>query len=224
MNTRDNDLDIGPRLRQWRLRLGLSQRELARRAGVSNATISMIEANRVNPSVSALKQVLSALGAGVADFFSSSEDEKEKVVFRADELTEIAGGALSYRQVGANLQGHALQMIHERYRPGAQSGTKMLSHQGEEAGVVIKGGLGWRSTAGATSSRRATLIRSTAASLIPSGISAMPNWCWCRPARRPASERRAGRPEPVWTIPGRIARTAGNPAATLNPDKLNRSN
>ena len=29
-------------------------------------------------------------------------------------------------------------MIHERYKPGAQSGTKMLSHQGEEAGLVIK--------------------------------------------------------------------------------------
>ena len=62
-------------------------------------------------------------------------------MFRADELTEIAGGAVSYRQVGANLQGRALQMIHERYRPGAQSGAKMLSHQGEEAGVVIKGRL-----------------------------------------------------------------------------------
>ena len=32
-------------------------------------------------------------------------------------------------------------MIHERYRPGAQSGAKMLSHQGEEAGLVIKGRL-----------------------------------------------------------------------------------
>ena len=32
-------------------------------------------------------------------------------------------------------------MIHERYRPGAQSGAKMLSHQGEEAGFVIKGRL-----------------------------------------------------------------------------------
>jgi mannose-6-phosphate isomerase-like protein (cupin superfamily) len=32
-------------------------------------------------------------------------------------------------------------MIHERYKPGAQSGTKMLSHQGEEAGLVIKGRL-----------------------------------------------------------------------------------
>jgi transcriptional regulator with XRE-family HTH domain len=141
MNSSDRDLEIGQRLRQLRLRLGLSQRELGRRAGVSNATISMIEANRVSPSISGLKQILSALGAGIADFFASSEDEPEKVLFRADELTEIAGGAVSYRQVGANMQGRALQMIHERYRPGAQSGKKMLSHQGEEAGIVIKGRL-----------------------------------------------------------------------------------
>jgi transcriptional regulator with XRE-family HTH domain len=141
MNTSERDFDIGQRLRHLRLRLDLSQRELARRAGVSNATISMIEANRVSPSISALKQVLSALGAGIADFFASTEDERDRVLFRADELTEIAGGAISYRQVGANLQGHALQMLHERYKPGAQSGRKMLSHQGEEAGIVIKGRL-----------------------------------------------------------------------------------
>jgi transcriptional regulator with XRE-family HTH domain len=139
MNTPDRDVEIGQRLRQLRQRMGLSQRELARRAGVSNATISMIEADRVSPSVSALKQILSALGAGIADFFASNEDEKERIVYRADELTEIAGGAVSYRQVGANLQGHALQMLHERYKPGARSGRKMLSHQGEEAGIVIRG-------------------------------------------------------------------------------------
>jgi transcriptional regulator with XRE-family HTH domain len=141
MNISDRDSEIGQRLRQLRVGLGLSQREIARRAGVSNATISMIEANRVSPSVSALKQILSALGAGLADFFASTDDERERVMFRADELTEIAGGAISYRQVGANLQGHALQMLHERYKPGARSGKKMLSHQGEEAGLVIKGRL-----------------------------------------------------------------------------------
>jgi transcriptional regulator with XRE-family HTH domain len=141
MNRPANDLEIGQRLRRLRLGRGLSQRELARRAGVSNATISMIEANRVSPSVSALKQILSALNAGIADFFASAEDERDRIVYRAEELTEIAGGAVSYRQVGANLQGRALQMLHEKYRPGAQSGRKMLSHQGEEAGIVIKGRL-----------------------------------------------------------------------------------
>jgi transcriptional regulator with XRE-family HTH domain len=142
MNSSKRDPDIGQRLRQLRQRLGLSQRELARRAGLSNATISMIESNQVSPSVSALKQVLSAIDVGIADFFASAETETGRIVFRADELTEIAGGAVSYKQVGANLAGRSLQMVHERYRPGAQSGKHMLSHQGEEAGVVIKGRLG----------------------------------------------------------------------------------
>ena len=141
MNTADRDIASGRACRAQRLRLGLSQRELARRAGVSNATISMIEADHVSPSVSALRQILSALGVGIADFFAARRGARRKVVFRADELTEIAGGAVSYRQVGANLKGRALQMIHERYKPGAQSGAKMLSHQGEEAGLVIKGRL-----------------------------------------------------------------------------------
>jgi transcriptional regulator with XRE-family HTH domain len=141
MNERARDGDVGPRLRALRLRCGLSQRELARRAGVSNATISMIEADRVSPSISGLRQVLSALGVGVAEFFAADEPQAGQVVFRVDELTEIAGGAVSYRQVGADLKGRALQMIHERYQPGARSGAKMLSHPGEEAGLVIKGRL-----------------------------------------------------------------------------------
>lgn len=139
MNILASDLDIGARLRDLRIRHGLSQRALAKRASVSNATISMIEANRVSPSVSALKQVLSGIPIGLATFFAEGEVEDEKVVYKAAELTEIAGGAVSYRQVGANLTGRALQMMHERYKPGADSGKHMIQHQGEEAGIVIKG-------------------------------------------------------------------------------------
>jgi transcriptional regulator with XRE-family HTH domain len=141
MNRPDRDLEVGGRLRALRLGAGLSQRRLAELAHVSNATISMIEAEKVSPSVSALRQIVAALGVSIADFFAGPAPALEQVVFRAEELTEIAGGAVSYRQVGANLEGRALQMIHERYRPGAQSGAKMLSHQGEEAGIVIKGRL-----------------------------------------------------------------------------------
>ena len=43
--------------------------------------------------------------------------------------------------MGADLPGRALQMIHERYRPGAGSGRRLMSHQGEEAGIVIRGQL-----------------------------------------------------------------------------------
>ena len=141
MNASPRDFELGQRLRALRLRTGLSQRRLAELAQVSNATISMIEADKVSPSVSALRQILAALEVSIGDFFATPEREPDQVVFRAAELTEIAGGAVSYRQVGASLQGRALQMIHERYKPGAQSGLKMISHQGEEAGLVIKGRL-----------------------------------------------------------------------------------
>jgi transcriptional regulator with XRE-family HTH domain len=141
MNASAREFELGRRLRALRLRAGLSQRRLAELAQVSNATVSMIEADKVSPSVSGLRQILGALGISIGDFFAAPEHEPDQVVFRAGELTEIAGGAVSYRQVGANLTGRTLQMLHERYRPGAQSGPKMLSHQGEEAGLVIKGRL-----------------------------------------------------------------------------------
>lgn len=48
-------MDTGTRLKLVRERNNLSQRELARRSGLTNSTISQIEQNRVSPSVSSLK-------------------------------------------------------------------------------------------------------------------------------------------------------------------------
>ena len=45
---------IGSRLRAVRHRHGLSQRQLARQSGVANATISQVEAGKLNPTVGIL--------------------------------------------------------------------------------------------------------------------------------------------------------------------------
>jgi transcriptional regulator with XRE-family HTH domain len=63
-------VDIGNRLRHVRLMHNLSQRELAKRAGVTNSTISLIESNASNPSVGALKRILDGIPIGLAEFFS----------------------------------------------------------------------------------------------------------------------------------------------------------
>ena len=62
--------DVGARLRALREKHGLSQRELAKRAGVSNAIISLIEQNRTSPSVGSLKKVLDGLPVSLAEFFA----------------------------------------------------------------------------------------------------------------------------------------------------------
>ncbi|MEM6888430.1 MAG: cupin domain-containing protein [Pseudomonadota bacterium] len=139
-------MDIGHRLRTIRETRGLSQRELASRAGLTNGTISLIEQNKTSPSVASLKSLLDAIPISMAAFFATLEKESpSQYFFTADEFTEIAPKAsgtdarlLSLRQLG-DAQNQSLQLLHERYAPGADTGPELLSHEAEEAGVVIRG-------------------------------------------------------------------------------------
>ncbi len=133
--------DTGLRLQRVRALHRLSQRELARRSGVSNATISLIEHQRTSPSVGMLKRILDAVPISMSDFFALDVGAEHRVFFRHDELTEIAHGPITYRQVGRDLKHHRLQILHERYRPGADTGRSPLSHDSHEGGVIISGRL-----------------------------------------------------------------------------------
>lgn len=133
------DVNIGARLRSLRGIFGLSQRELAKRAGVTNGTISLIEQNRVSPTIASLKKVLAGLPIALADFFSDDLPRTPRIFFRTDELTEIRGEGLVLRQVGAATPERRLQVLHEHYAPEGDTGEAMLSHEGEEAGVVVRG-------------------------------------------------------------------------------------
>lgn len=135
------ELTVGERLRIARTGIGLSQRKLAIKAGVNNSTISLIESDRINPSVSALKRILDSIQMPLSTFFSLGLSTGDQMVFKASELTEIGRGNISFRQIGKNLSKKSLQLLHETYMPGADTGSIMLQHEGEEAGFVISGQL-----------------------------------------------------------------------------------
>lgn len=133
------EISTGDRLRIVRQRAGLSQRALAKKAGVGNATVSLIESDQINPSVSALKRILDAIAMPLSDFFAIDAKETDECVFKAGSLTEIGRGGISFRQIGKDLSSRALQLLYETYQPGADTGKIMLRHEGEEAGFVISG-------------------------------------------------------------------------------------
>ncbi len=135
------DQEIGRRLKGIREAYGLSQRQLARQAGVANATISQIEAGKLNPTVSMLKKVLDGIPISLGEFFGDEFEARDRVFFRADELTEIADGGVSFRQVGKNVSNRAIQLIRECYQPGAGTGKHAITHEGEECGIVLSGRL-----------------------------------------------------------------------------------
>jgi transcriptional regulator with XRE-family HTH domain len=135
----DLAIDVGAHLRAVRTMYGLSQRELAKRAGVTNGLISLIEQNRVSPSVSSLKKVLDGIPMSLSEFFTLDLSASPQVFFKGDELTDLGDRSVSLRLVAARRPNRAMSVMHERYAPGADTGADMLRHQGEEGGVVVRG-------------------------------------------------------------------------------------
>ncbi|MDX3807659.1 cupin domain-containing protein [Bosea thiooxidans] len=143
--------DVGGRLREIRLAAGLSQRELAARSGVTHSLISLIEQNRNSPSVASLRKILDGVPMSMVNFFDEARTPRGRVFFEANDLIDLTSrlhqvnggesrGNMSFRQVG-DAQAHNLQILHESYEPGADTGAAMLKHNSHEGGVVLSGEL-----------------------------------------------------------------------------------
>lgn len=131
----------GGRLQALRARRGLSQRRLAHSAGVSNATISLIEHGQTDPSMGLMKRILEALDVSFAEFFADDSHSGEQFFYTHDELSEISSGPITYLQVGSDLRDGQLQILYECYQAGADTGPSRISHDAEEGGIVIGGRL-----------------------------------------------------------------------------------
>ncbi|MBP1842597.1 transcriptional regulator with XRE-family HTH domain [Rhizobium petrolearium] len=136
----DGGFNVGERLRMVRHQHGLSQRALAMKAGVTHSLVSLIEKNKVSPSVASLKKILESISYPLTDFFALTLPPVDQIFYRADELVPLSTGTLTLLQVG-DAKSHSVQIFHEFYEPGADSGETMLQHDAEEGGVVVAGEL-----------------------------------------------------------------------------------
>ena len=142
------EFDVGARLIDLRNQSGMSQRQLAEAAGVPNGQVSMIETNKSSPSVSSLRKILSGLGIGMAEFFGPEAPQEDQPFFKASDLRDLTSllyserlgteGKITLKQVG-NAKLHNLQILHETYQPGADTGAEMLEHHANEGGIVVSG-------------------------------------------------------------------------------------
>ncbi|MCJ8340440.1 MAG: helix-turn-helix domain-containing protein [Pseudomonadales bacterium] len=132
-------MEVGDKLKTIRKMHGLSQRELAKRVGLTNSTISMIESNAVSPSISSLKRILSGVSMSIPEFFTLNFEQQSQVVFRAEQLENSGSEAIELKLVGAPDKSSNLTFAIIQYRGAADSGTEMLSHSGEVAGTVLEG-------------------------------------------------------------------------------------
>src|SRR5262245_40543732 len=78
-----SSINVGGRIRQLRLGLGLSLRALAAETGFSPSLISQVEHGRVMPSIGSLERIAMALGVSLSTFFAEPEQTSDELV-RAD--------------------------------------------------------------------------------------------------------------------------------------------
>ncbi|MBN3496139.1 cupin domain-containing protein [Arthrobacter pascens] len=146
-----SEVQIGERLRELRNQYQYSIRGLASRAGVSASLVSDIEKGKVEPSISTLKRMATALGTNITYFFSEPTLDKGRVV-RAGERTPI--GPASYMggrsgmesrgirfELASPAESEAIEAIYGRYEVGASTGDEPYTHEGEEWGMVLTGRL-----------------------------------------------------------------------------------
>jgi transcriptional regulator with XRE-family HTH domain len=152
--------DIGTRLREERDRVGISQRELARRIGLSASMISQIESGQSKPSVSTLYDIVTELGVSVDDIFSGGNgstaepgdgegsepggDTHHGPMVRVEDRHVIdLDSGVRWERLTSHQHEH-VDFLHVVYDVGGSSAsdTKMMRHPGREYGVVLEGQLG----------------------------------------------------------------------------------
>jgi transcriptional regulator with XRE-family HTH domain len=152
--------DIGSRLREKRDSVGISQRELARRIGLSASMISQIESGQSKPSVSTLYDIVTELGVSVDDIFGGGNGSTAEV---GDEDGAKSGGDTHHGPMVRVEDRHVIDLdsgvrwerltshqhehvdfLHVVYDVGGSSAsdTKLMRHAGREYGVVLEGRLG----------------------------------------------------------------------------------
>jgi transcriptional regulator with XRE-family HTH domain/quercetin dioxygenase-like cupin family protein len=161
--------NLGSRLRDIRLKAGLTLRELARKAAVSPSFISQIENGKSQPSVATLYAFAQLLNVSIDELFDQRGGDVERpalvdgwgpngdknpsnawhpseyanrvsVVHPSHRSSLTMAEGVVWERLAATPE-HAVNFMKITYAPGATStgGGNLVSHEGYEYGYVLKG-------------------------------------------------------------------------------------
>ena len=96
------EFSLGPKLRALRKERDLTQRELASQAGISANAVSLIERDKISPSVATLQRLVTALNVRMSYFFD--EDEQTDIIYvRAGDRPSITSKGVMIESIAERL-------------------------------------------------------------------------------------------------------------------------
>jgi transcriptional regulator with XRE-family HTH domain len=131
-------MQLGRKIRDLRLRRGLTVQQLAEASGLSKGFISQVENDRTSPSLATLRDLAMALETSVA-YLVVEEDQVPHVVRKAERPRVQVGGNTSRVEVLSAQPKRNLELLMAELPPGLNAGDKRHYHHGEECVVVLEG-------------------------------------------------------------------------------------
>jgi transcriptional regulator with XRE-family HTH domain len=133
-------IDIGPKIREVRLRKGLKLKDVAKETGLSISLISKVENNNTSPSLSTLIKLSNFLGMDAGSILGESEEKKTGVVCHEEDRKTWHSDdyKIHFQLLNPSLRSKRFEVVQariERFKEPA----KKYTHEGDEFGLVLKG-------------------------------------------------------------------------------------
>ena len=132
---------LGAKVARSRAERGWSLAELARRAGVSTASVHKIEKSGMTPTIATLMKIAAALGTNVSYFIDEGVAAPAAIVVRSDERARLytSKTGISLDNVSGRYGRYRLAGAEARVEPLASSGPEPMRHPGEELVYLLEG-------------------------------------------------------------------------------------
>jgi transcriptional regulator with XRE-family HTH domain len=131
-------MQLGRKIRDLRLRRGLTVQQLAEATGLSKGFVSQVENGRTSPSLATLQDLARSLETSVA-YLVVEEDLVPYVVRRAERPSMSVNGSGSRVEVMSAQPRRNLELLHAELPPGVSMGHKRQFHHGEEVVLCVEG-------------------------------------------------------------------------------------
>ena len=133
--------NIGAKVAKARAERGWSLQQLAKRAGLSPASIHKIEKSGMTPTITSLMKVAAALGKSVGWFIEESDGLRPVTVVRRDERTRLhtSKDGLVLNNISGRYGPFFVAGAEADVEPWADSGPQPMVHPGEELVLLLEG-------------------------------------------------------------------------------------
>jgi transcriptional regulator with XRE-family HTH domain len=138
---KEPSFDIGTRIKELRIKIGMSQKELADRVNLTPSFISQLESNHISPSLNSFMQVCSALGVSPTEMLKEKKSKgvewliKKEQVFSNPLLSENGLKCFNIIKNG-NMSGALLVL-----EPYTEVERHFIPAEGKKLIYVLKGSI-----------------------------------------------------------------------------------